>query len=150
MAKSGVQMLFAKGEKLVDLLLQNQLLEDKPSDDGHDPKATVRRCTRIGTVNEYLNDFCFVCISTTALFPFPVCLEPTRTCYVSCRYGDCEHAVFVEMLELRLGRPLSSQNHFPSSVHESVHVVLKLREARRPKPRQLEPQRERPECKRRV
>ena len=112
-ANSGVQMLFAKGEKLVDLLLQNQLLEDMPSDDGHDPKATVRRCTRIGKVNEYLNDFCFVCISTTALFPFPVWLEPTGTCYVSCRYGNCEHAVFVEMLDLKVRKATVQPESLP-------------------------------------
>lgn len=110
-ASAGIRMLFSKGHDLERLLMQNELLQDM--EDASTPSG-VRRCTSMHHVRQYFVDVCYVIVSKAALLPFRACPDGQCTCFVFCRYGDCEHAEFVRMLPLRVRSATSSGHMVPT------------------------------------
>ena len=112
-ARAAIPMLFAKGIVLKNLLLTHGLLVAEEDQRADGSKGESRTVTKIAAVNAFFNNICYVCVSKVDKFPFPPCREPMCTCATFCRYGDCEHAEYVRMIDLRLRCATSSPESLP-------------------------------------
>ena len=111
-AAAAIPMLFVCGHVLQEMLLTHGLLEKVEEKLPSGRLSRTRIVTKIAAVNAFFNNICYVCVSKVAKFPFPACRDPRCTCPIFGRYGDCEHAEYTRMMDLRL----RSATSFPESV----------------------------------
>ena len=108
-AHAGCDLLLLAGPSLDAALCKHGLLEEMHSASLGKPIA----CARLARINAVFSEIRYVLVRAPGQKPWPLYKDPLCTCPAFARYGGCEHAEFVKMLDLRLREQSSEPDHLP-------------------------------------